>query len=383
MSPEAVNLFLAGALSGFGPYVAVFLAEQNWTQQNIGFVLTAGGFAGLLSQLPSGELLDAIRSKRLVVALGAIMVAAGALIIALWPSFPLVLAALVLQAITGGFLGMAIAAISLGLVGHAALGKRLGRNQRFASTGGVIAAGLMGVIGFPVVSRDILRRRRAGAATARRSRPHPAYSHLLRSRLERPGVSRAERTAESTAVEPLEEPQPAYIRRLRVLVPDGQCVDAATRGRGARVQQGSSFVAHRLSVDHCPPGDRGADGTMDGPPGEHMGSPAASAYRIRGLADPCAGVRLDYRSNDSHRRSGTRRRQWNDAGHAHGADRRRPHNGYWPVQPSARLPSGRCPESALRSALHFRASWPGALAARRDFWASQQWPWPLFFSCGC
>ena len=152
---DAVNLFLAGALSGFGPYVAVFLAEQKWTQQNIGFVLTAGGFAGLLSQLPGGELLDAIRSKQLVVALGAIMVAAGALIIALWPSFPLVLAALVLQGITGGFLGLAIAAISLGLVGHAALGKRLGRNQRFASTGGVVAAGLMGVIGYFLSYRAI------------------------------------------------------------------------------------------------------------------------------------------------------------------------------------------------------------------------------------
>jgi MFS family permease len=152
---DAVNLFLAGALSGFGPYVAVFLAEQKWTEQNIGFVLTAGGLAGLLSQLPSGELLDAIRSKRLVVALGAIMVAASALIIALRPSFTLVLAALVLQAITGGFLGLAVAAISLGLVGHAALGKRLGRNQRFASTGGVIAAGLMGVIGYILSYRAI------------------------------------------------------------------------------------------------------------------------------------------------------------------------------------------------------------------------------------
>ena len=152
---DAVYLFLPGALSGFGPYVALFLAEQKWTQQNIGFVLTAGGLAGLLSQLPGGELLDAIRSKRLVVALGAIMVAASALIIALRPSFPLVLAALVLQAITGGFLGLAVAAISLGLVGHAALGKRLGRNQRFASTGGVIAAGLMGVIGYILSFRAI------------------------------------------------------------------------------------------------------------------------------------------------------------------------------------------------------------------------------------
>jgi predicted MFS family arabinose efflux permease len=68
---DAVNVFLAGALSGFGPYVAVFLADEKWTQQNIAFVLTAAGFAGLLSQIPGGELLDTMRSKRVAVALGA------------------------------------------------------------------------------------------------------------------------------------------------------------------------------------------------------------------------------------------------------------------------------------------------------------------------
>jgi MFS family permease len=152
---DGVNLLLAGALSGFGPYVAAFLAEQNWTQRNIGFVLTAGGFAGLLSQLPAGALLDAIRSKRTAVALGAGIVAAGALIIVIWPTFPLVSAALVLQATTGGFLGLAIAAISLGLVGNAGLAERLGRNQRFASMGGVLAAGLMGVIAYFLSYRAI------------------------------------------------------------------------------------------------------------------------------------------------------------------------------------------------------------------------------------
>jgi MFS family permease len=152
---DGVNLFLAGALSGFGPYVAVYLAEQKWTQQSIGFVLTAGGFAGLLSQLPGGALLDAIRSKRIVVAVGAGMVAAGALIIEVWPSFPLVLAALVLQGITGGFLGLAITAISLGLVGNAALAERLGRNQRFASAGGVLATGFMGFIAYFLSYRAI------------------------------------------------------------------------------------------------------------------------------------------------------------------------------------------------------------------------------------
>jgi MFS family permease len=152
---DAVNLFLAGALSAFGPYLAAFLAEQNWTQQDIGFVLTAAGFAGLLSQLPGGALLDTIRSKRIVLAVGAAMVAMGALIIALWPTFPLVLSALVLQGITGGFLGLAIAAISLGLVGHTALAERLGRNQRFASIGGVLAAGLLGLIAYFLSYRAI------------------------------------------------------------------------------------------------------------------------------------------------------------------------------------------------------------------------------------
>jgi hypothetical protein len=36
-SLDAVNLFLAGALSGFGPYVALFLAQQKWTAPRLGF----------------------------------------------------------------------------------------------------------------------------------------------------------------------------------------------------------------------------------------------------------------------------------------------------------------------------------------------------------
>src|SRR5271165_5137492 len=145
---DGVNFFLAGMQSGFGPFVAVLLAYETWSQQDIGFVLSIGGLAGLLSQLPGGELLDATRSKRFLVALGAIVVAVSALVIAFWPKFPVVFTALVLQGLTGGILGPAIAAISLGLVGHAALAERLGRNQRFASAGAVAATALMGAIGY-------------------------------------------------------------------------------------------------------------------------------------------------------------------------------------------------------------------------------------------
>jgi MFS family permease len=132
---DAVNFFLAGVLAGFGPYVAVYLADQKWTQEKIGFVLSASALAGLLSQVPGGELLDAIRSKRAIVALGVLIVAISAMIIEFQSTFPLVLIGLTLQGISGGILGPAIAAISLGVVGHSALPERLGRNQRFAATG--------------------------------------------------------------------------------------------------------------------------------------------------------------------------------------------------------------------------------------------------------
>src|SRR6516225_8601241 len=145
---DGVNFFLAGVLAGFGPYVAFYLADQQWTQEKIGFVLSAGALAGLLSQVPGGELLDTIRSKRALVALGVAMVAISAMIIEFRPSFPLVLIGLALQGITGGILGPAIAAISLGLVGHGALPERLGRNQRFSSTGSLVAAALMGLVGY-------------------------------------------------------------------------------------------------------------------------------------------------------------------------------------------------------------------------------------------
>ena len=46
---DGINFFLAGMQAGFGPFVAVLLADEKWTQQNIGFVLSVSSLAGLLS----------------------------------------------------------------------------------------------------------------------------------------------------------------------------------------------------------------------------------------------------------------------------------------------------------------------------------------------
>jgi MFS family permease len=132
-----LNFFLSGMQTAFGPIFAAYLVAQGWAAKDIGFVLSIGGTASLVSQAPGGELVDAVRTKRLLFAIGVVTVALSVLIFCFWSSFPLVALAEVLQGITGGVLGPAVVAITLGLVGHARLAERLGQNQRFAAAGGV------------------------------------------------------------------------------------------------------------------------------------------------------------------------------------------------------------------------------------------------------
>ena len=71
------------------------------------------------------------------------------------PVFPMVLSAAVMQALASCVLGPAMAAISLGLVGHAAISERLGRNARFASIGNGLAAAAMGACGYFLSARAV------------------------------------------------------------------------------------------------------------------------------------------------------------------------------------------------------------------------------------
>ena len=67
----------------------------------------------------------------------------------------MVMGSRILHAGASCVLGPVIAALSLGLVGHAALGERLGRNARFASLGNGIAAGAMGLCGYLLSNQSV------------------------------------------------------------------------------------------------------------------------------------------------------------------------------------------------------------------------------------
>jgi MFS family permease len=139
---------VADVQTGFGPFVAVYLTTQHWTQVEIGLVLTVAGIVSLLGQIPGGAIVDAARSERRVAAIAISIIAASALVYAAVPIFAAVLLAACLHAAASCVLGPAVAAISLGLVGHAAIGERFGRNARFASIGNGLSAAVMGAFGY-------------------------------------------------------------------------------------------------------------------------------------------------------------------------------------------------------------------------------------------
>jgi Major Facilitator Superfamily len=131
----------------------------------------------LACQMPGGALVDAMRSARLVAVIAVGAICLSALALAIWPTFLVVMAARVLHAGASCVLGPVIAAISLGLVGHAALGTRLGRNARFASIGNGFAAAAMGVCGYLISNQAVFFLTAALAA--------PAIWALGRIRLDR------------------------------------------------------------------------------------------------------------------------------------------------------------------------------------------------------
>jgi MFS family permease len=152
---DALNFLLADVQTGVGPFLAIYLAGYNWNEERVGLALTVGGIAGILTQTPAGALVDSLRSKRAMVGVAIVALAAGALLTAFCPSFWPVIGA---QALIGGTSSVflpAICAISLGIVGPAAFDARQGRNQAFNSAGNVTAALCMGLLGYFISNRSI------------------------------------------------------------------------------------------------------------------------------------------------------------------------------------------------------------------------------------
>ncbi|ABY31511.1 MFS transporter [Methylorubrum extorquens] len=145
---DAFTFFIANLQTGFGPFLAVYFTQQKWTQSDIGLALTVGSLVSLLGQMPGGAFVDASRSKRFAAGFSAFWVGASAVMLAALPTYLVVMLAMAIHSAASCVLTPAIAAISIGLVGHARAGERLGRNASFSAVGNALGAAGMGAIGY-------------------------------------------------------------------------------------------------------------------------------------------------------------------------------------------------------------------------------------------
>ena len=180
---DAANFFLADVRDGLGPYLAVYLlTEQHWDEARIGLVMSIATVAGIVAQTPAGALVDATRAKRLVMVVAAIMVTLASLSLPLFPGFvPVAISQGIAQAAAVVF-PPAIAAVSLGIFGHAAFTRRIGRNETFNHAGNAVAAGLAGLSAFwfgPTVVFYLLSAMAIASLVSILAIPEPAIDHDL------------------------------------------------------------------------------------------------------------------------------------------------------------------------------------------------------------
>ena len=149
------NLFVANIQTGFGPFIAVYLSGQGWTQTAIGLALSIGTVSSMASQVPAGAMVDLIPNKTRVAAFSVIVFTLSALLLAVYPIPLFVYLAEVLHGVSSCTLGPAIAAMSLVIAGRFGMGLRLGRNARYAAIGNGMGAALMGACGQYVSERAV------------------------------------------------------------------------------------------------------------------------------------------------------------------------------------------------------------------------------------
>jgi MFS family permease len=151
-----LNFSMADVLTGLGPFLAIYLtASRHWNPAQVGIVLSAQGLATVAAQVPAGEIIDASRRKRSLIAAAATAVALGCIATIYVQRLAWMVIVQVLIGVAAAVFPIAIAAVSLGIVGKHNLAGRVGRNEAFNHAGNLSFALLAGVIGTYVSQASI------------------------------------------------------------------------------------------------------------------------------------------------------------------------------------------------------------------------------------
>lgn len=139
---------LADVRDGLGPFLGVYLQQQGWLPDEIGFVMTAGGLAGLICTTPFGALADYTKKKRGLMALSLILIVAACGVIFFWSDAVTATFSKVLSSVAAALIAPTLTSITLGMAGQEGLPARLGINEAWSHAGNAATAVFGGLIGY-------------------------------------------------------------------------------------------------------------------------------------------------------------------------------------------------------------------------------------------
>ncbi len=147
-SLDALNFVLAGAREGFGPFIAVYLQASGFDPGTTGVIMSLAGVGGLTCTTPIGAWVDRSHRKRELLMLAVAVIAVGALTIVASKRISLIGVAQLLIGIGDTALAPLLAAMTLGIVGHAAFAARMSRNEAFNNAGNATRSALAAALGY-------------------------------------------------------------------------------------------------------------------------------------------------------------------------------------------------------------------------------------------
>lgn len=148
MGLEALNVAMAGAREGFGPFLGVFLQGQGFDPASTGLTMSLAGVAGVVATTPLSALIDRIDTKRSAVVLAVFGIAAGAGLIVATHSLWVVAIGQVLIGVADTSLAPLVSAMTLGIVGRARYAAQVARNETFNHGGNAANAALATALGY-------------------------------------------------------------------------------------------------------------------------------------------------------------------------------------------------------------------------------------------
>ena len=141
-----LNFFVSDVRDGLGPFLGVFLLQNDFGEAQVGLISTISHIIALALGVPCGILVDKTTRKKECIAFFVALIMLFCSLNYFFPSFVFTLLAQCLVALSGVFLAPAFAALTLGIIGVKHYPIQCARNEAYKHAGTAFGAALSFVL---------------------------------------------------------------------------------------------------------------------------------------------------------------------------------------------------------------------------------------------